>query len=156
MPQVFSNKITTSLFGFRFGLQAMSTAITGGRLNQEFLVGPDGIRAGVTTAESTGTNLLASGISNLTGTSAASSAVYVLDPPIPGVPKMINIGTTTDGPIYVRTANSETFNVSSSLGSSFTTIKSSVGGAYQLVGLTTAVWTLFLGTTAAHILTTST
>jgi hypothetical protein len=157
----WADRITTSLFGRRIGLQVMSSGITGGsRGPSEFLVGPDGARAAVTTAESTGTNLNPFGVSNLVGTSAASSAVYVLDPPIPGVRKTINIGTTANGPIYVRTANSETF--SSTLGTSFTTIKSSAGGNYEMMGLTTALWILFgvtSGTSSnasGHVLTTST
>lgn len=152
----YGNNIITSLYGRRLGLQPMTTVATGGQAPLEFLVGPHGLRMGVTTGESTGTNITAAGIHNLAGTSAASSAVYTIDPPIPGVRVIINIGTTTDGPIYLKTKNSETFSISSSLGSSFTTIKSSVGGAYELVGRTTAQFIAFLGTTAAHTLTTST
>jgi hypothetical protein len=156
----YNSNINTSLRGRRLGLQKLSTNAQGGRVEHEYLVGPDSFRLGVTTAESTGTNLLAHGVSNLVGTSAASSAVYVIDPPVPGVRKLINIGTTANGPIYLRTKNSETFNTT--LGTSFTTIKSSAGGFYELIGLTTAVWgalNITSGTSSngsGHVLTTST
>ena len=135
----FNDKITTSLRGRRFGLQAMTSAITGGsRGTQEFLVGPEDLRVNVTTAASTGTNLRPYGVSILPGTSAGSSSVYVLDPPIPGVRKTI-VGTTANGPFIIKTANSET--IHTTVGTSFTTVEiSSIGGGFTLMGLTTAVW----------------
>lgn len=158
----WANFINTSLFGRRFGLQVATTNQTGAiaARTPDLLVGPEDLRIGVTTAETTATNMAAYGVSNLVGTSAASSAVYVLDPPIPGVRKFVNIGTTANGPIYVRTVNSETFNTT--LGTSFTTIKSSAGGCYELMGFTTAVWiaiNITSGTSSqgsGHVLTTST
>jgi len=157
----YFNKYVTSLYGRRFGLQRQTTAISGWTKAAEFLVGPEAIRNGVSTGESTGTNVTPYGISWLNGTSAGSSAVYVLDPPVPGAGrKTINIGTTANGPIYLRTANLETF--SSTLGTSFTTIKSSAGGFYELVPLSTAVWGLLNVTSgtssnaSGHVLTTST
>jgi len=124
----------------------MSTIQTGGsRGSGEFLVGPEELRRGVSTAESTGTNLTAWGVSVVPGTSAASSAVYTIDPPIPGVKKIVG-GGISNGPTYVKTANSET--IQTTVGSSFTTVKiSSLGGAFELLGLTTAVW-LGLGLTS--------
>ena len=138
------NNITTTLFGRRLGLQSMSTVQTGaiaGRV-PDFLVGAEQIRMGVTTAESTGTNAPAYGISFFPGTSAASSAVYTLDPPIPGVQKFLNFNSTTQGPIYVKTANGETFN--STQGTTFSVIKSTGNqvGTLHLIGLTTATWGL--------------
>ena len=133
----YNSKILTSLFGRRLGLQRMSTGESGGSKN-EFLVGPDDFRVGVTTAESTATNLKPFGVSAQLGTSAGSSAVYTLEPPIPGVRKIIH-GSTANGPVYVKTANGET--ITSSMGSTFTTIKvSTLGGAIELVGMTTAQW----------------
>lgn len=134
----WADKIVTSIFGRRLGLQQMTTGQSGGRLPAEFLVGPDGHRSSVTTAESTGTNVLAYGISRLPGTSAASSAVYTIDPPIPGVRKTV-VGATDNGPVFLKTANRET--IMTTAGSSFTTVKvSSVGGVFEMVGLTTAIW----------------
>jgi len=142
----YSSKILTSIFGRRLGLQRMSSAETGGsRGNAEFLVGPDALRMEVTTAETTSTNLKPHGVHVVPGTSAGSSAVYTLDPPIPGVRVFIS-GGTANGPNYVKTANSET--IVSTVGSSHTTVKiSSLGGSFELVGLTTSQW-LSLGLTS--------
>lgn len=156
----FASKAFTSIFGRRMGLQTLTTADHGGRIPAEFLVGPEQVRVGNTTNASTGTNITPYGIHHLNGTSAGSSAVYTIDPPIPGVRCLINIGTTANGPVYLKTKNSETFNTT--LGTTFTTIKSSAGGFYELIGLTTAVFGL-MGVTSGtssnasgHVLTTST
>lgn len=135
----YGNNILTSIHGRRLGLQALSTAQSGGRAPFDMLVGAEGVRLGVTTAESTGTNLQAFGVSVMNGTSAGSSSVYVLDPPIQGVEKKL-VFASTSITLYCKTANSETF--LSSLGSSFTTLKSTLNAAVSvnLVGLTTAVW----------------
>jgi len=157
----FGSKILTSIFGRRLGLQRMSSAETGGtRGTQEYLVGPESLRVGATTAETTSTNLQPHGLSVLPGTSAGSSAVYTLDPPVPGVTKWI-AGSTDNGPTIVKTANGET--ITTTAGSSWTTVEiSSLGGSFALVGLTTARW-LSLGLTSGtssqasgFILTTST
>lgn len=135
----FADKIITSLFGRRVGLQPMSSSQTGGRAG-EFLVGPDSLRLGVTTAETTATNLAAHGVSFIT--SAVSSGVYVLDPPIPGVHKTLTF-TATGATAYVRTANNETI-LTASQGTSGTVIKSTqnASGALFLMGMTTAAWAL--------------
>ena len=137
----FGNKILTSLYGRRLGLQRMSTAESGGsRGAKEYLVGPEYLRQETSTAESTATNLHPFGVSNIPGTSAASSAVYTIDPPVPGVRKTI-VNDGTNGPVFLKTANGETMR--STLGTSHTTVKiSSVGGAFDMVGLTTAIWAL--------------
>lgn|SRR3990167_7949973 len=140
----FNTKILTSLFGRRLGLQRMSTAESGGS-KLEFLVGPDDYRVDVNTAETTAVNLKPFGLSGNLGTSAGSSAVYTLEPPIPGVRKIIQ-GSTANGPVFIKTANGET--IVSSLGSTHTTVKiSTMGGAFELVGMTTAQW-LALGLTS--------
>jgi hypothetical protein len=155
----YNANIINSIKGRRLGLTQLSSGQTGGR-KVDLLYGPEALRLGVTTSESTGTNLSPFGVSFLNGTSAASSAVYTLEPPIPGVRKVIQIGTTANGPCYLKTANAETF--SSTLGTSFTTIKSSAGGFYELVGITTAIWGLLNVTSgtssngSGHVLTTST
>ena len=102
------------------------------------LVGPDGVRVDVSTAETTATgeSVPAYGMSYLTGTSVASTPVYELDPPIPGVAKTIAFGST-DSALYVKTSGGE-YIIGSSIGSSATVIRSSLGGVVQLVGLTTA------------------
>lgn len=135
----WKDKYTTSLHGRRIGLQLMSTAISGGSHGfKEFLVGPEDIRKSMSTADTTATAVPAYGITYLLGTSAASTPVYSLDPPIPGVSKTIVFGST-DSALYIKTANAE-YILGSSLGSSATTIRSSGGGVVQLVGLTTDQW----------------
>lgn len=134
----FSNSILTSIYGKRLGLQPMSSGQSGSPGNAEFLVGPDDQRVGVSTAETTATNMKAYGVSYLVGTSAASTPVYTLSPPIPGVRKNIFFGST-DSALYVKTANAE-YIYGSSIGSSATVIRSSGGGTVELIGLTTAIW----------------
>lgn len=136
-----------SLHGRRIGLLPMSSAQTGtGRTGLgavDFLVGPEDLRRGVTTAETTGVNVPAWGISFLNGTSAASSSVYVLDPPIPGVRKTI-VFSSANTPQYLRTANAETFRTSAD--STIATVISSTltGAVVEMIGITTAIWG-FLG-----------
>ena len=133
----YGSNILTSIFGRRLGLQNMTTTQSGGSAPSEYLVGAEDVRLSVTTAETSGTNAKAFGISNFPGTSAGSSTVYTLDPPIPGVKKYLAFTTTGNG-VYVKTANNET--ILSTVGSTFTTIKSTAGGAIELIGLTTAIW----------------
>lgn len=133
------DKITTSIWGRRLGLQKVSSDISGGNHGEvEVLTGPDAFRVALSTADSTGTPVPAYGVTYLLGTSAASTPVYQLDPPIPGVGKTIVFGST-DSALYLRTANAE-YILGSSIGSSATTIRSSGGGVVQLVGLTTSQW----------------
>ena len=152
----YQDKIITSLYGRRLGLQTMTTAQHGGRLAAAFLVGPDvGVRQptgsanGASSAgETTGTGVVAWGVSFINGTSAASSSVYVLDPPIPGVRKTL-VFSSANTPQYVRTKNAETFRTSAD--STIATVISSTltGCVVDLVGLTTALWGLMTnGTTA--------
>ncbi len=135
----YNDKFKTSIRGRRLGLNAVSSAQSGGSHGErEFLAGPDGFREECSTSESTGTNVKAHGISHILGTSAASSSVFTLDPPIPGVEKMLYFGSTGDRGCYVKTKNSET--IHSTVGSSHTTIKSTKGGVCRLIGVTTAMW----------------
>jgi len=135
----YGNSILTSIYGRRLGLQPFSTAQSGAAINSEFIVGPDEIRLGVTTNESTGTAMSPSGISDLVGTSAASTPVYTMAPPIPGVRKTIIFGST-DSAIYAKSASGCAI-AGTSLGTTgATVIRSSGGGAMNLVGLTTALY----------------
>ena len=144
----WANKILTSLYGRRFGLQLLTTPESGGLYPVDLLVGPEAMRRGVTTAETTGTAVVAYGVSFLNGTSAASSSVYVLDPPIPGVHKTI-VFSSANTPVYVRTKNAETFRTSAD--STIATVISSTltGAVVELVGLTTAMWGLLTNGTSA-------
>jgi hypothetical protein len=135
----WGNKINTSIYGRRLGLQIGSTPQTGsnnGELN--FLVGPDAIRLPLSTADSTGTPSIPAGVTVLVGTSVASTPVYQLDPPVAGVKKYV-VFSSTDSALYIRTANGE-YILGSSIGSSCTTIRSSGGGAVELVGISTSQW----------------
>ena len=152
----WSDKISPTLFGRRFGLQSMSSNVSGsGRTGQapDFLAGPEDIRMGVTTAETTSQNLAAYGVSYLT--SSVSSGVYTLDPPIPGVRKSVVFGTT-GATIYMKTANSETF--VSTLGTSMTVAKSTQNamGVLNMIGLTTAQWGVSFGLSSASLSLTTT
>lgn len=136
----FTNGIYTSVFGRRFGLSGLSSVQSGSaRGTREYLSGPEDVRRTVT-SETTATNLPPDGVSRVNGTSAASSAVYTLDPPIPGVMKVLSFESTSQGPIYVKTANGETF--ISTQGTTFSIIKSTGNtvGTLFLMGITTAIW----------------
>ena len=148
------DKITTSKHGRRLGLELQSTAVSGGsRGTQEYLVGPEALRVESSTAETTAVNLQPFGISHLNSSSAASSQVYTLDPPVPGVTKIIY--NSTDATAYVKTANDET--IVSSKGSTNTVVAMPVGGAsLHLVGATTAEWLAFQSTASGIGFSTST
>jgi len=147
----FNSGYITSLFGRRIGLQTLSSAQSGGTRTPapEYIVGPEDIRKSVTTAETTSSNLYPAGISFLT--TAQSSGVYTIDPPVPGIEKFIFFGTSGTNPIYVKSANSETFQ--SSNGTSFTVISSSQGAIYalELIGMTTSIWAILGGLSTASL-----
>ena len=153
----WANLITTTLFGRRFGLQSMSSAQTGtgqaGRVT-EVLVGPEALRVAASTADSTGNYLPPYGVSLLTtGLSVDSTAVFRLDPPIPGVEKTIVWGSTTIGTmgskIWVTSSTGGGAGIQTSAGSSFTCISSSAGAVLRLMGVTTALYAAINGTTAS-------
>lgn len=137
----FNSAYVTSLHGRRIGLAAGTTNITGsgtaGR-NVDLLVGPEALRTYVSTNESTANTLPAYGLSVLT--TAPSSGVFVLDPPIPGVRKSLYFDSTNTNTMYVRTLNSEV--IESTVMTSATVISSSQGAniILELMGVTTAVW----------------
>lgn len=144
----FTNKILTSIYGNRLGLQRMSSAEHGGTGGpSEFLVGPEALRSAVTTAETTAVGVKAWGVSFLAGTSAASSSVYTLDPPIPGVDKTV-VFSSANTPMYLKTKNGETFRTTAD--STIATVISSTltGAVVELIGLTTAMWGLLTNGTS--------
>lgn len=143
----FTNKILTSIYGRRIGLQVMSTGESGASAPVEFLVGPEALRAAVTTAETTAVGVKAWGVSFLAGTSAASSSVYTIDPPIPGVGKVI-VMSSANTPMYLKTKNAETFRTTAD--STIATVISSTltGAVFELIGLTTAMWGLLTNGTS--------
>ena len=147
----FNTSIITSIFGRRLGLQAMTTNQTGASAGRrmEFLVGPDEMRVELSTAETTSVNLKPYGVSWV-GTVAATSSVYVIDPPIPGIMKTV-VFTSAYTPVYLRTMNGplETFRTTAD--STIATVISSTltGATVQLIGLTTSMWGLLTNGTSA-------
>ena len=137
-----------SILGRQIGITKLSSALSGGTGGAELLTGPDQFACGVSTAESTGTRLKAYGVSVCSNTSAGSSSVYVLDPPIPGVMKSIWL-TSANTNVYLKTANAETFVTSAD--STITTVLASTIGGYciNLIGITTGLWGLVGGGSSA-------
>jgi hypothetical protein len=143
----FHTKYTTSVHGRRLGLQAMTTPETGGSFGKvDFIVGAEAVREGVVT-ESTGTAVKAYGVSLLPGTSAASSSVYIIDPPIPGVRKLVIFSSGTT-PQYLKTKNAETFRTTADSTIATVLLSTLTGCAVELVGLTTAMWGLLTNGTS--------
>lgn len=138
----FANKILTSIHGRRIGLQTLSSAESGGsRGNQFFIAGSVAdIRVEVSTADTTSVNLYPHGLSQLGTTSTSSTAnTYTLDPPIPGIRKLIALTCgASEGTVLVRTAGYET--IESTAGSSFTSFVLSTRSLVELIGVTTARW----------------
>jgi hypothetical protein len=147
-----STGYVTSIHGRRIGLQPLSTGQVGASRPFEVVVGPEVVRQG-TVSETTGTNLAPYGVSLLT--TQASSGVYVLDPPVPGVEKTVVFQTTGTNPIYLKTANGETF--LSSQGTTFTVLVSSQGvvSTLRLVPVSTAIWGLVNVISTASVRATS-
>jgi hypothetical protein len=147
----YATAITKSLFGRQLGLQLMSTSVTGGSRGPfDALVGAECVREGVSTGESTGTNLTAYGVSRVLGTSVASTPVFTLDPPVPGVRKTIDFAST-DSALYVKMASGCAISGTSLATTGATVIRSSGGGTAELIGLTTALFkTLCVSSTAVN------
>lgn len=142
MPEIFATQAIIHVQGRQLGLQYATSGITGASSvngpKYDLLTGPDAMRQETTTANTTAANIKAVGTAWLQGTSAASSAVYTIDPPIPGIRKTL-IFSVANGPLYVKTANGETF--ISSMNSTMSVLKgSSFGGVVELQGVTTAIW----------------
>lgn len=131
----YNNSINKSLWGREMGFQYPSSGGTGSTHNPTLLVGPEALRAGVTTSVSTAGVMAPYGIQ---GISTESSGVHTLAPPIPGVEVAIYSSGGATG--YVKTRNNET--IESSRGSMFTTLVFNAAGMARLIGLTTARWLL--------------
>lgn len=149
MPQNYVS--ITNLHGKRLGLQILSSGQSGGSKGPlEFLVGPDGFRDPVSTAETTVTPVNASGLTILVGTSAASTPVFTLAPPIPGVTKTVAFGST-DSALYLKMSSGVAIAGTSLGNTGATVIRSSGGGTVELEGLTTALYAaLTISSTAVN------
>ena len=151
MPANYGNSVLTSVHGRRLGLQAMSSGESGGSKGAlELLVGPDAFREPRTTNETTATAINAVGNTVLVGTSAASTPVFTLAPPIPGVRKTIIFGST-DSALYLKMSSGCAIAGTSLASTGCTAIRSSGGGAVELIGQTTALYnTLAVSSTAVN------
>lgn len=148
----WANNILTSIFGRRLGLIPGTTNVIGANTGPtvDFLAGPEDIKMGVSTAETTAAYMKAYGVTLLTSAqTAASGAVMRLDPPIPGVRKTISIQSTASGVastivwwITSSTGGGAPF-VGSTWSSSFTVLATSGSANIQLLGVTTGQWLIF-------------
>jgi hypothetical protein len=105
----------------------------------------------VTTGDSTATYLKAYGISYLsTGLVTDATAIFRLDPPIPGVEKTIVWGSTTVGTMSAKifvTISTGVGQFQTSGGSSFSCVASSAGAVLRIVGVTTSIYATVAGAT---------
>lgn len=139
MGMAYFANINPTIWGRRFGLVSLSSNQSGGSFGRiDVTAGAEDIRRRFSTAESTAA-IPAFGYSVLQNSSAGSSQVFQLDPPIPGVEKTVTFMTTVNT-LYLKGLNGETF--ISSQGSSATTLKSTqlVSATVKLVPLSTASW----------------
>jgi hypothetical protein len=144
----FANKVLTSIHGRVLGIQALSSAESGGsRGTQRFIAGEVAdIRREVSTAETTSVNMKPHGMSHLATTSTGNGTVFTIDPPIPGISKTIALTCgASDGPVFVKTTGAT---IESSAGSTYQTIKLTTRQLVEMIGVTTARWMMLsLGVT---------
>lgn len=130
--ETLRRQVLTGIYGRRAGLSV-----------DEFIVGVKDIKQTIEDVSSTvPTTLLAYGITRiLTSGSSQGPVQHLLPAPIPGVEKVIAMGSTSTGSYqFLSTANG-----ASILAASDGTTKSLVnlvgqGGAVTLKGMTTAIW----------------
>lgn len=146
----FHTKYTTSVHGRRLGLQRMTTPETGsGNGAVDFIVGAEDVRKAHSTADSTGTNLKAWGVSVLT--TAVSSGVYTIDPPIPGVNKVLVFHTTGANPIYVKTANGESISSTQTTTATIVASSQTAYAAVTLVPVSTGAWAVLGSVSSGYL-----
>jgi len=152
----FADRINESIRGRNLGFEFLSSGKHGTQKTGKLLVGPEAAREYHSTGETTGTNMPAFGVSVLNASSAGSSQVYVLDPPIPGLTKKL-VFNSTIATLYARTANASEVIVSSGT-SAATVIKSTqnVIGFVHALAVTTAMWVLEPISTASFALAATT
>lgn len=125
------SSILTSMQGRRAGLDA-----------QEYFVGPKDIKKAVEDLTSAASTVLGYGVSRVTCTGSSQGPVqYTLPAPVPGVAKVLALGTTSTGSYqFLSTGNG-----ASILAASDGTTKALVnligqGGSVTLMGMSTAIW----------------
>ena len=141
----FNDRINESIRGRNLGFEYVSSARHGSTQGGRMLTGPDAYRGHVSTAESTATPLRAFGVSYLIDSSAGSSQVWKLDPPIPGVVKTIIFGSSGNTQYLSLNPLSSVASVVTVITATQGTTKSVIASSAQpqalrLVGVTTAVW----------------
>lgn len=155
MGMAYFAQINPGIWGRRFGLLSLSSGQSGGSFGRiDLLGGAEDVRKRFSTAESTAA-LPAYGHSVLQNSSAGSSQVWTIDPPIPGVDKHITFMTTVNTQ-YLKGLNGETFQ--SSQGTSFATIRSTqlVMCSIRLTPISTGAWAVGVGLSTASLNLTAT
>lgn len=165
-----SNKIQTSIYGRRVGLQPASSSVFGSSVGSvitpkpgtvgDLLAGPDEFIRAVSTAETTTYTIVPWGLSEIT-TIGTTNTVYQLGKPIPGVAKYLTFlsSNTATNMISVRASSDGSVTFESSVGSTMCVLASSAGGriTIHMIGLATTAWGLIGFSTASGLsLTTST
>ena len=154
MALQFKDGYITSVFGRRIALQTLTSGESGSTTYTpglsappEFLIGPDGVRMEVTTDDTTSTKLKAWGISVL-ATADTTKSVYILDPPIAGVRKIVHFGSsgTATNSIHLQanagTDNTVGFNATG--GTTMCCIHSTQGyqATVSLLGINSTSWAM--------------
>lgn len=136
----WNDKYTTSIKGRRLGLQQLTTSQTAGsRGTFEVLVGPEALRPLVSTAPTTSANLRPYGVHFLNASSAGSSQVYTLDPPVSGL--SVTLVNSTNATAFVKVSGTNSEVIKSTIGSTQTVLSFGAGGGMiTLTGLTSAAW----------------
>ena len=149
----YHNQRTQSLYGRRVGLQLLSTVQTGGsRGPVEFIVGPEAVRRENSTSNSTSVNVKPWGFQYLPASSAGSSQVYTIDPPIPGTE--VTVFNSTGATAYLKMPSGVV--VRSTVGSTQSVIALPAAGAsIVLTAVSTSLY-LTMSATATGINLTNT
>lgn len=147
----YSTAIHESIRGRNLGFEFISSGKHGSTQAGRFIVGAESYREHHSSAETTGTNLKAYGHSVLT--TVGSSAVFILDPPIPGVEKTVTFHTTLTNPIYLKASSSSVNFLSSQGTTAFPVLVSSQGiyATLRLMALSTGAWAILGGVSTAVI-----
>ena len=155
----FSDRINESIRGRNLGFEFLSSGKHGTTKTGRMLVGPEVLRLGNTTAETTATNLAAYGQSVLNNSSAGSSQVFTLDPPIPGVQKTVVFNSTVNT-LYLRASTDATITFLTATQGTTKCVVASTGlasAALTFIGITTAIWSAMGSISSGHFnFTTST
>jgi hypothetical protein len=120
------NKILTSIHGRRLGLD-----------NEEYIVGPRGMKRPVTaaTSDTTGTTLPNNGYNSVVTT---TDDTWLLDPPAVGSEVTLMTGSSSTGVHTITFTNAVAYSTNGIAGASV--ILTGSGAAMSLLGITTGIW----------------